>query len=544
MEPLQAQLASLPKKLLALPRGTKIALGAGVFLLIALAIAGATFSAGNDYQYAFTNLTNEDAGEIGVALKSANVPYRLEAGGSALAVPAAKVYEVRLLLASQGLPRNGGSGFELFDKGDFGVSEFTQKVNLRRATEGELARTIGRIAGVRSARIHLVLPEKGVFRGEERAASAAVMLNLQPGRALTDREISGIRHLVASAVPSLNPGAVTIIDGRGSVLAGEDAGEDTQGFQKRMERDLEQRVVSLLEPVVGAGQVLARVNAAVDASEVSSVAEQLDPDGAVLKSGRTASQNQQTVGAKRGGLVGAAANTPLLPSMQGQGEGPKSNSNSSEETRNFEISKTSTRTVQRAPRLTRLSLAIVVDGVDGKPRSDAELARLGELARKAVGFDTARGDQLEISSSVFARSTEEAVSAPVAAAIATWMYFAGAGAGVLVLAVAMFLALRKKGGKDAPLPQPVLRAGVSVAELEATTNPTAKVIPPPAPSAPKLEAPAGATALPNGEELKALPDPLVAARERARELARVDPARAASLIKSWLSSETKDQPNA
>src|ERR671939_490158 len=158
MEPLMNGLKALPEKLAALPTTVKVVLAAAL-----LALVGAA-----------------------AKLKVAGVPFRLEAGGTALAVPAAKVYDVRLLLAAAGLPRGGGVGFELFDKGDLGVSEFTQKVNLRRATEGELARTISRLASVRSARVHVSLAEKGLFRDDDRKASAAVVVNLQPGRALDD----------------------------------------------------------------------------------------------------------------------------------------------------------------------------------------------------------------------------------------------------------------------------------------------------------------------------------------------------------------------
>src|SRR5512134_3938804 len=254
MEPLLNQLKELPARLGALPGAVKAVLGAA---LLALAGAAALFSASSaeSYQYAFTNLTAEDSAEAGAQLKAAGVPFRLEAGGSALAVPAAKVYDARLLLAAAGLPRGGGVGFELFDKGDLGVSEFTQRVNLRRATEGELARTISRLAPVRSARVHLTLPEKGLFREDERKASAAVVLNLQPGRTLAERELSGIRHLVASAVPGLSVSAVTLVDGRGEALTSGTPWNESNAFQRRLEEDLQQRVVSLLEQAVGPGAV-------------------------------------------------------------------------------------------------------------------------------------------------------------------------------------------------------------------------------------------------------------------------------------------------
>lgn len=525
MEPLQKQLAELPKKLGALSTAAKVGLGAGVLALAGIVAAVALLGSSGEYQYAYTNLSQEDSAEIAVKLKGAGIPFRLEAGGAALSVPAAKVYDVRLLLAADGLPRASGSGFELFDKGDFGVSEFTQKVNLRRATEGELARTIGGIAGVRSARVHLVLAEKGVFKGDDRPASAAVMVNLQPGHALSERELAGIRHLVASAVPGLPAEGVTIVDGRGAVLSTEEQwGADVQGYQRKVERDLEQRVVTLLEPVVGAGQVVARVTADVDAAEVTTTDDAFDPEGAVLKSERTVAQNQNSDSQKRQGVVGAAANQPLVPAQQNQpGTQTKSSSTNNEETRNYEVSRTTTRTIVKSPRLTRLSVAVLLDGVDGKPRDDAEVQRLGELVRRAVGFDQQRGDQLEIRSAVFTRSAEEPVAVTAAAALPVWLWPAVGGGAVLLLALLAFVLLRRR----APEPkQLLLRPGARVADLEGAAD-----------GAPIDGEAKDQAALPGSDAAKALPDGVDAFREKARELARTDPARAAHLIRAWLNVE-------
>ena len=539
MEPLIKQLSALPAKLLAMSTRAKVLLGLGVLAIAGAAAGISAVSTMGDYQYAFTNLSPEDAAEVQAALKTANVPYRLEAGGTALAVPASKVYEVRLLLASAGLPRSNGTGFELFDKGDFGVSEFTQKVNLRRATEGELARTVGRLEGVRSARVHLVLPEKAVFRGEERAASAAVVLNLQPGKSLSERELTGIKHLVASAVPALAANSVTIVDGRGAVLAAEDgAGAEAQGFARKLERDLEQRIVSLLEPVVGSGQVVARVTADVDTSEVTATNDNFDPDGTVLKTERTTAQNQNEQSDKGGAAaVGAIANQPMAAAAGGPGSTNKSNNTAQEENRTWEISRVTTRTVTRAPRLTRLSVAVLLDGIDRKPREAAEVQRLGELVRKAVGFDANRGDQLEISSEAFSHSADEpiATSSGVSGAPAWWVYAAGGGL-LLLLAVVAVVLLRSR----APLPAPlVLKPGSTVAQIEASAVNNARPAGPATPGAAQLPSTAGTPTLAL-EQTKALAEGPTELTRRARELASSDPVRAANLIRSWLTPNTND----
>ena len=159
---------------------------------------------GGTYEYAFTNLTTEDASEAAAVLKGAGIPFQARPAAARWRCRPSKVHDARLMLAAAGLPRGGGVGFEIFDRGDLGVSEFTQQVNLRRAIEGELARTISRLAPVRSARVHITLPEKGLYRNEDRKAAAAVVLNLQPGRTVEERELAGIRHLVSAAVAGLS----------------------------------------------------------------------------------------------------------------------------------------------------------------------------------------------------------------------------------------------------------------------------------------------------------------------------------------------------
>jgi flagellar M-ring protein FliF len=512
MEPLARQLTQLPGRLAALPATAK------ALLLVALVgvAAGAValqLQAQESFQYAFTNLGAEDSSDAAAALKAAGVPFRLEAGGSALAVPANKVYDARLLLAAAGLPRGGGVGFELFDRGDLGVSEFTQKVNLRRATEGELARTISRLAPVRSARVHLTLGEKGLFKDEDRRAQAAVVLNLQPGRALGEREVAGIRHLVASAVPGLSASAVTLVDGKGNVLSADTPWGEASAWQRKLEHDLETRVVELLEQAVGAGAVVARVTAQVDASEVSTSAEVVDPDATALRSERRVTQSQSQDATGPAGVAGAAANQPLQPQPAVQGNVNRGASSLQDEVRNYDVSRTTTQTVQRAPRLKKLSIAVLLDGVGGKPRAEAEVARLGELAKRAVGFDAARGDDLDISSAPFVRADDGgAASAPAPAPsrlpVPAW---ALAAAAVAVLAVLALLALRRRPAPAPPLSAgPVLVAGASVAQIEAS-------------AARALSAAASPPADPK-EEL----------RQRAQALAAKDPARAALILKGWL----------
>jgi len=516
MEPLFRQLRELPLRFAALPAGIRLILLVGSLAAIGVAAWNGVQSA-EAWQYAFTNLTPEDASEAAATLKASGIPFRMEAGGTALAVPGAKVYDARLLLAAAGVPRGGGVGFEIFDRGDLGVSEFTQHINLRRATEGELARTIGKLSQVRSARVHLTMPEKGLFRDEDRRASAAVMLSLQPGRSLEDRELAGIRHLVASAVPGLSPSSVTVVDGRGTVLAADTPWGEAQSFGKQLESDLQRRVVDILEQAVGAGSVVARVTASVDASEVSSENQQIDPDATALKSERRVSSSQSQDSSSVQGIAGAAANQPLQPQATASGPQNRGSSSMQDEVKNYEVSRTTTHTVTRVPRLKRLSVAVLVDGVGGKPRPDAEMQQLGELARRAVGFDPARGDVFDISSAPFARSEETGV-APAAKAEAavprTWLYGGGAAAAVIVLLLVTLLG-RGRGGSALAQALPV---GARIAEIEAGLA-------------------AAAPALSSKPSIPQLADPSVALRDRARDLAAKDPTRAAHILKAWMQND-------
>jgi flagellar M-ring protein FliF len=516
MDPLLKQLRELPTRLGALPGAVKALLALVAAGALAAVIALSAVSS-DGWQYAFTNLTAEDSAEAAATLKSASVPFRLDAGGSALAVPAAKVYDARLLLAGAGLPRGGGVGFEIFDRGDLGVSEFTQKVNLRRAIEGELARTISRLGPVRSARVHVTLGEKSLFKDDDRRAQAAVVVNLQPGRALDEREVAGIRHLVSSAVPGLSTAAVTLVDGKGNVLSADSAWGEASSYQRGIEHDLERRVVELLEQAVGQGSVVARVTASVDSSEVSTSADAVDPDATALRSERQVTQQQQQDASAPGGIAGAAANQPLQPQLPAQGPVNRGSSSMQDEVKNYDVSRTTTTTIQRVPRLKRISVAVLLDGVGGKARPEAEVARLGELAKRAVGFDAARGDEIDISSAPFVRAEDAAQAALPAAPVSklpprSWLIAGGAGLALLVVLAALLLRRRR------PVPSggPALVPGVRISELEASVaNAT----------------PVGA--LPPSRDAL-LPDAGDALREKAKALTAKDPARAANILKSWM----------
>jgi flagellar M-ring protein FliF len=528
MESLFAPLKQLQARFMALPAGLRTAIMAvAVVLGLVVVIAQLGNSAGH-YEYAFTNLSAEDSAEAGTQLKSAKIPFRMEAGGTALAVPASQVYDARLLLAGMGLPRGGGVGFEIFDRGDLGVSDFTQRVNLRRAIEGELGRTIGRLAAVRSARVHITLPEKGLYRDEDRRATAAVVLNLQSGRTMADKELAGVRHLVSSAVTGLNPDQVSVMDGRGTMLAGDSSSDSKAATQQyEVERSMEQRITNLLEPAVGPGAVVAKVTATFDNNDVETTADSFDPDATALRSEHKTNEQttQDTAGAA--GVAGAVANVPGA-GVPGGGAGNKGSSLREDETRNFEVSKTVTHTVSRGPRLKKLSVGVLLSAPEGKVRPDAEVTRLADLAKSAVGFDAKRGDQFQISSTVFTKAPDAGDVAPEAWWMQSRTLRLAQLVGGFILVLLVFVAVMKmKGRSSMPLvgtysAASLLKPGSNVAQIEAAM------------------AAGGALGAPATVGIPSKLDPNAQVRDRARELAAVDPQRAAHLLRAWVNTDSDE----
>lgn len=529
MEPLLNQLRELPRRLASLPPSVKFGAFAGLAVLAVIMAVSQLGGNNGAWEYAFTNLTPEDSAEAAAYLKASKIPFKIDAGGSAISVPASQVYDARLMLAASGLPRGGGVGFEIFDRGDLGVSEFTQRVNLRRAIEGELGRTISRLASVRSARVHITLPEKGLYRDEDRKASAGVALNLQPGRVMADKEIAGVRHLVAAAVTGLSPEAVTIVDGRGTVLAGDTSPAAKAASEQRdVERNFEQRIVDLLEPTIGVGAVVAKVSASFDNTEVETTNDSYDPEASAVRSEHKTTEQSQQDGNGPAGVAGAAANQPLA-GVPGGGSGPNRGSNNAreDETKNYEISKTITHTITRGSRLKRLSVAVLLDAPGGTTRPEAELKRLESLAKGAVGFDPSRGDQFQISSSAFNRPAEPAETKLSFLDSPRIMRIAQLVGGVILLLIAALAIGRMRNLASAGAPgMAMLRPGARVGELEAMMG----------------SDPTGLTsARPNAALGPAQVDPNVGLRDRAQELARNDPARAAQLLKAWINTDSEQR---
>lgn len=386
---------------------------AGFFIFIMTRLAAPSM------ELLYADLESKDSSRIVQTLESQGIPYEISQSGGQISVPMDEVARVRLLLANQGIPGGASIGYEIFDESDaLGTTNFVQNVNLVRALEGELGRTIDTISAVQASRVHLVLPKRELFSRESQEASASVVLRLSGSKQLQDNQVLAIQHLVAAAVPGLMPNRVSIVDGKGRLLAGgfEDEGnigtmanklsEQRRTFENRMARTIEQ----LIERTVGYGKVRAEVSAKLNFDRISTQEEVYDPDGQVVRStqtieGQAQSQDQEEP------PVTVAGNLPD-PNFDA-GEGARSSASESrvEETTNFEISKKTINHVSEIGNVERLSVAVLVDGKRAfdengeavyEPRTDEELELLAALVRSAIGFDEDRGDTVEIINMEFA----------------------------------------------------------------------------------------------------------------------------------------------
>ena len=284
----------LGSRLAALPAGRKAMLGLGLAALVGIALAMSMWSSQGNYKVLYANLSDKDGGAILAQLSQMNVPYKHAEGGSAILVPAEKVHDVRLKLASAGLPKGGVVGFELMDNAKFGQTQFQERLTFQRGLEGELTRSIGGLAAVQSARVHLALPNQNGFFREQQKPSASVLLTLHPGRTLDRAQIAGIVHLVSSSVPELAPKAVSVLDATGALLSGSaeaDAaanGLDAHQLQYRqqIEANYTRRVMDILEPVLGRDNLRAQVTADVDFAQTESTSEEYAPNQGVGADGR------------------------------------------------------------------------------------------------------------------------------------------------------------------------------------------------------------------------------------------------------------------
>jgi flagellar M-ring protein FliF len=435
------------------PMPRRIALGAIVALSLVLFAILIIEARTADYQLLYANLSETDAASVVNWLKTQRIPYELKNEGKNIWIPADQLYETRLNLASNGLPNGGGVGFEIFDKQSFALTDYVQKVNYTRALQGELARTIASLAPVENARVHLALPEKALFKNEEKKATASVILTLAPGRTLDKKQVLGIIHLVAGSVTGMEPENVTVIGPNGVIL---DSGKtddkdklisvDMLLYQQKVERSLELQAQDLLDKTMGKDKAMVRVSATLDFAKVEKTQEYFNPDEPVIRSEQV---NQESSGAPTtGGVPGVQSN------LQGSSSTPatatETPTSKTSRTTNYEISKTVSKIIDPVGTITKLSVSIlvadkVIPGQNNQPartepRSPQELKSLETMVSAALGLNTDRGDQINILSMPFTEKPKETLAAATLPSNLLYHYLPAAKVALIpILALLIYL---------------------------------------------------------------------------------------------------------
>lgn len=401
----------------------RVTLSVAVMATVALIAALAYYGSQPEYGVLFSDLKPADAQTIVDKLKAANVSYKLSNNGTTVSVPSERVAELRVEMAASGALSGGHVGFDIFDKTNFGATDFAQQVNYRRAIEGELAKTLEGMDEVESARVHITPARESVFADKGERAKASAMLRVRQGRELSRERTEAIVNLIASAVEGLDPSDVAVMDTRGRLLSagnhqdaamgGGDAGAFNSHLEARrkFEAETAARIVSLIEPISGVGHVRADVAADVDFSRVEQTEEKYDPKSAVIRSQQSAQESRNSQANVTGGVAGARANDPTtkLPTAQAT---PNANGDSRvATTTNYEIDKTVKHTLGGGGRINRLSASVVLDYKNVNnvqtARTPEELKKVQDLVAAAIGIDPQRGDQIVVQTIPFDQPTVE-----------------------------------------------------------------------------------------------------------------------------------------
>lgn len=409
---------------LRIPAVRQVMLLVGVAASVAAGFAVVLWSQTPDYAQLYGNLEGRDAAEVAEALRAADIRYELNTDTGSVSVPAAKLHDARLELASQGLPQGASSGMEVMNgQSSFGVSQFMESARYQHALETELARTITHLGGVRDARVHLAVPKQSAFIRDQHKASASVLLQLNRGRELEPEQASAIVHLVASSVQNLSASNVTLIDQNGRLLSSADERwSDMQTINQfkhaqRLEVIYKRRIEELLTPLVGHGRVRAQVVADLDFTVTEETRETYDPAGGVVRSEQLSEERQRGSQSAAVGIPGALSNQP-----PGAGQAPANGEPAPQEafntsrnsTRNYEVDRTISHIKPQSGTIERLSVAVLVDSTSAagdesgadEALSEADIEQYTRLVQEAVGFDAARGDTVVVVNAAFRDAPE------------------------------------------------------------------------------------------------------------------------------------------
>jgi flagellar M-ring protein FliF len=554
----------------------------GIAAAVAAGVTVVLWTRGPSYSLLYANIATEDQSAIAQALDAAQIPYRIQPGSNNIEVAAERISEARMKLAGQGLPESGG-GFALMDKDPgFGVSQFMENARYQHALETELARTIANLRPVEGARVHLAIPHQSAFVRDHRPGTASVFVQVKPGRRLEQGQVQAIVNLVASSVPEMDASQVTVVDQQGRLLSSPEGHDEfalrEQQFDMvhRLEEDYTQRIEALLSPMIGAGRVRAQVVAQMDMSVSEEAREQYRPDSQIVRSEQVSEQSSRD-GSAAGGVPGALTNQPPPAGVAQQppasvvqqpaaaannaanaaangtnkapapgaaptqpvgsgitGNGVADSSSSKQTTRNYEIDRTLAYTHQPAGKLKRLTVAVLVDNVritdkEGKvkeiPLTQQQLDRVTQLVKDSVGFDEARGDNVNVVNASFtsdAPPSDGELESPAFWESPLFLNVAKLVAGLAVLLVLVLSVLR-----------PMVRTLIGPA------RPQLQLMPRTATAASGAPEPTGASntpALP-GADAKAIALSHEQQVAQARTLVTQDAKRVAQVVRGWVAQD-------
>ena len=541
---------SLAQRVSFLDQGNRLRLGLGIALLVVVAVVGLVMGRQAEWRVLYANLPDKDGGAIIAQLSTMNVPYKHAEGGSAILVPADRVHDTRLRLASQGLPKGSVAGFESMEAVNrFGMTQFQERLAFQRGLEGELTRTIQALSSVQSARVHLALPNQNGFFREQQKPSASVLVSLYPGRALDRAQLSGIVHLVASSVPEMNTTAVSVLDDTGKLLStpndgsgGAAGGADAQQLQyvQQIEQIYSRRILDILEPVIGRNNVKAQVTVEVDFSQVEQTSESHKPNqmaeaGAIRSQQTVESLSGAGSGTPQAGVPGALSNQPpaqaTAPINAPQGAtaagatvGP-GGSSKRESIINYEVDKTVKVVRAGTGVIKRLSAAVVLNHqsvTDDKgkttttPLSEQQIQRMTALVRETVGFNQERGDSVNLLNAPFAKEKISTPDIPFwkQGEVQEMVRSLAWPVGVLILGGVIVLGL-------------IRPALASMGQATARRKNQLDALVAEEPERPQLAAP----------KEDAGPTPGELALDDARKLTKDNPAAVAGIIKGWMNGE-------
>ena len=485
---------TLAGRLQAMPLRSKVSAFIGVVALAGVVFAMTAWSSHGDYKVLYANLSDKDGGAVIAQLSQMNVPYRLSEGGAAILVPAAQVHDLRLKMATAGLPKGAVTGFELMDSARFGQTQFQERLTFQRGLEGELTRSISSLAAVQAARVHLALPNQNGFFREQQKPSASVLLTLHPGRTLDRAQVAGIVHLVSSSVPEMSPKAVSVLDQSGALLTGSNdaaaaaGGLDAQqlAYVAQIENGYTKRIVDLVEPIVGHDNLRASVTAEIDFSQTEATSEEFKPNqgenaSVSIRSQQTSEQPGNAGNALACGVPGAASNQPPIAAtapLSGASQPlhaaatgvAGATGGRREAVTNYEVDKT-VRVVKSATgNVKRLNAAVVVNNrsvTDAKgkttqvPLSADEIEKITALVRESIGFSQERGDSVKVVNAPFKvepTATDREVPFWKTPELIDMVRAAAMPVGLAIVALLVFFGLVRPALKAALAPRPLRQA--------------------------------------------------------------------------------------